>query len=117
MNSKKSILIFSNIFPNPDNENKGIFIKQLTDSLANHYNITVVSPVAVNPLTFLIDIFRKSNTNGIKQSAKQMISKIVKGNALVVGNLMHTGQHGIYFMDHGFSQSDYLNQKELALNA
>ncbi len=63
------------------------------------------------------DIFRKSNTNGLKQFAKQMISKIVKGNALVVGNLMHTGQHGIYFIDHAISQSDYLYQIEKALNA
>lgn len=62
------------------------------------------------------DIFRKSSKSTIKQFAKQLISKFVKGNTLVVGNLMHTGQHGIYFNDNEISQSDYLNQLDKALD-
>ena len=61
------------------------------------------------------DIFRKSSNSALKEFAKQLVSKIDKGNALVVGNLMHTGQHGIYFNEKEISQSDYLNQLEKAL--
>ena len=61
------------------------------------------------------DIFRKSSSSTLKQFAKQLVSKIVKGNALVVGNLMHTGQHGIYFNESEVSQNDYLSQLEKAL--
>ncbi|WP_396602593.1 GNAT family N-acetyltransferase [Algibacter sp. R77976] len=61
------------------------------------------------------DIFRKSNQNAIQQLAKQLVSKIVKGNALVIGNLMHTGQHGIYFYENEISQTEYLSQLEKAL--
>lgn len=62
------------------------------------------------------DIFRKSSNNTLKQFGKQLVSKIVKGNALVVGNLMHTGQHGIYFNQNDISQNDYLNQLEKVLD-
>jgi len=63
------------------------------------------------------DIFRKTSSNPLKQVAKQLVSKIVKGNALIVGNLMHTGQHGMYFNNHMILQADYLNQLEQALEA
>ena len=62
------------------------------------------------------DIFRKNGSGSLKQLAKQLVSKIVKGNALVVGNLMHTGQHGIYFNNNQISQTDYLNELEKALD-
>jgi len=62
------------------------------------------------------DIFRKSSSSALKQFAKQLVSKIVKGNALVVGNLMHTGQHGIYYNENEISQNDYLSQLEKALD-
>ncbi|PWH83918.1 GNAT family N-acetyltransferase [Algibacter marinivivus] len=62
------------------------------------------------------DIFRKNGSDSLKQLAKQLVSKIVKGNALVVGNLMHTGQHGIYFNDNQINQTDYLKELEKALD-
>ncbi|MGB5418330.1 GNAT family N-acetyltransferase [Algibacter sp.] len=62
------------------------------------------------------DIFRKSSNNTLKQLGKQLVSKIVKGNALVVGNLMHTGQHGILFNENEISQNDYLSHLEKALD-
>lgn len=62
------------------------------------------------------DIFRNNGANTLKQFAKQLVSKIVKGNALVVGNLMHTGQHGIYFKNESISQNDYLSQLEHAID-
>lgn len=62
------------------------------------------------------DIFRKTSNSILKQFAKQLVSKIVKGNALVVGNLMHTGQHGVYYNESDISQTDYLVQLEKALD-
>ncbi|WP_034042412.1 hypothetical protein [Wocania ichthyoenteri] len=64
---------------------------------------------------YLDDIFRKTSSSIIKQTAKQIVSKIIKGNALIVGNLMHTGQHGIYFDIQHISQKEYLKQLEKAL--
>lgn len=63
------------------------------------------------------DIFRRHEKGNLKQVAKQLVSKIVKGNALVVGNLMHTGQHGIYFNRSKISKTEYLNALERALDA
>jgi len=54
------------------------------------------------------DIFRRTSKNGVKRIAKQLTAKIVKGNAIVVGNLMHTGQHGLFFLQKEISQIDYL---------
>ena len=65
---------------------------------------------------YLDDIFRKTSNNIFKQIAKQLVSKIVKGNALIVGNLMHTGQHGLFFLEEDLSQSDFLNTIHKALN-
>lgn len=62
------------------------------------------------------DIFRKSSSSALIQFAKHLVSKIVKGNALVVGNLMHTGQHGIYYNENEIPQNDYLGQLEKALD-
>ena len=54
---------------------------------------------------YVNDVFRKTSNQFFKRCGKVLISKIVKGNALIVGNLMHTGQHGLYF------NSDYLTQE------
>ncbi len=43
------------------------------------------------------DIFRKQSDSQIKELGKRLAAKFLKGNAIVVGNLMHTGQHGLYF--------------------
>ncbi|WP_053990684.1 GNAT family N-acetyltransferase [Mangrovimonas sp. TPBH4] len=48
---------------------------------------------------YLEDIFRNPDDHCLEQRFKNMVSKVLKGNVLVVGNLMHTGQHGIYFND------------------
>ncbi|TWO34021.1 GNAT family N-acetyltransferase [Seonamhaeicola sediminis] len=57
---------------------------------------------------YLDDVFRRTSNNKLKQIGKQLVSKFVRGNALVVGNLMHTGQHGIYFNSEKISQDDFL---------
>ncbi len=58
---------------------------------------------------YLDDIFRNTSSNSFKQMAKTIVSKIVRGNALVVGNLMHTGQHGLFFIKEEINYQDYLN--------
>lgn len=64
---------------------------------------------------YVDDVFRRTSNNTLKQISKRLISKIVKGNALVVGNLMHTGQHGMFFLENEISQIDYLNNIHKAL--
>ncbi|WP_298893649.1 GNAT family N-acetyltransferase [uncultured Psychroserpens sp.] len=58
---------------------------------------------------YLDDVFRKTSNQFFKRCGKILISKIVKGNALIVGNLMHTGQHGLYFNSDALSQDEFLN--------
>ncbi len=58
---------------------------------------------------YLDDVFRKTSNQFFKRCGKVLISKIVKGNALIVGNLMHTGQHGLYFNSEAIHQDNYLN--------
>ncbi len=65
---------------------------------------------------YLDDVFRKKTTYCIKQFAKDTISSIVKGNALVVGNLIHTGQHGIYFNAEQITQDEYLETLNHGIN-
>ncbi len=59
---------------------------------------------------YLDDVFRKTSNKFFKRCGKVLISKIVKGNALIVGNLMHTGQHGMYYNSERITQDIYLNQ-------
>ncbi len=65
---------------------------------------------------YLDDVFRKTSDNPLKRIAKTLVARIVKGNGLVVGNLMHTGQHGLYYNKKTISQSLYLNQIFKAIN-
>ena len=57
---------------------------------------------------YLKDMFRKNNSSVLKTFFKNVISTVLKGNILVIGNLTHTGQHGIYFNDNKISPEDYL---------
>ncbi len=57
---------------------------------------------------YLEDIFRNYKDSCQRQKFKHFISKFLKGNMLVVGNLMHTGQHGFYFDSNLISQLDFL---------
>ena len=55
--------------------------------------VTIVQRVQL----YLNDIFRNQEDTRIRERFKNAISRVLKGNILVVGNLTHTGQHGIYF--------------------
>ena len=59
---------------------------------------------------YLEDIFRNYKDSCYQQKFKHFVSKFLKGNMLVVGNLMHTGQHGIYFDSNILSQKSFLEE-------
>ena len=65
---------------------------------------------------YIDNVFRRTSTNYFKHLAKNLISKIVKGNALVVGNLMHTGQHGLFFVSEDISHEAFLQEVYNAIN-
>ena len=46
---KKHVLIVSNLYPNRDEPNRGIFIKQLTEDLNQEFDISVLCPVPWRP--------------------------------------------------------------------
>ena len=57
---------------------------------------------------YLDDVFRNTSDNALKRVTKHIMAKVVRGNTLIVGNLMHTGQHGLYFNPEIIGQSSYL---------
>ncbi len=56
---------------------------------------------------YLKDMFRDTKVSCVKTFLKDTISKVLKGNILVVGNLTHTGQHGMHFNSEEISKSDF----------
>ncbi|TYA52192.1 GNAT family N-acetyltransferase [Formosa maritima] len=64
---------------------------------------------------YLKDIFRNETDTFLVANFKNFVSKLLKGNLLVVGNLTHTGQHGLYFNLNKISQNEFLNQIYLAI--
>ncbi len=54
------------------------------------------------------DMFRSEPNSKLKAILKDSISSILKGNILVVGNLTHTGQHGIFFEQEHISLPQFL---------
>ncbi|OBQ51959.1 GNAT family N-acetyltransferase [Tamlana sp. s12] len=56
---------------------------------------------------YLKDMFRKTEVSCVKEFFQQHISKVLKGNVLVVGNLTHTGQHGMFYDKNTISFSVY----------
>tara|TARA_R110000868_G_scaffold173829_2_gene410220 strand:+ start:7528 stop:8688 length:1161 start_codon:yes stop_codon:yes gene_type:complete len=59
---------------------------------------------------YLKDMFRHDNASCFKEFVRNTLSKVLKGNILVVGNLTHTGQHGIFFNPFEISQAIFLNK-------
>lgn len=58
---------------------------------------------------YLKDMFRKAEVSCLKEYLQDKVSKVLKGNILVVGNLTHTGQHGLYFQSEKIQQKEFLN--------
>lgn len=51
--NKQSITVISNLYPNCVETTKGLFIKQLTDSISKKADVTVIAPLPFNPLDLL----------------------------------------------------------------
>ncbi|TBN04049.1 GNAT family N-acetyltransferase [Hyunsoonleella flava] len=58
---------------------------------------------------YLKDMFRDTRVSCVKTFLKDTVSKLLKGNILVVGNLTHTGQHGLYFDSESISNHEFYN--------
>ncbi|MEW4922340.1 GNAT family N-acetyltransferase [Algibacter sp. 2305UL17-15] len=59
---------------------------------------------------YLKDMFRDTKVSCIKTFLKENISKVLKGNILVVGNLTHTGQHGMFFSAEKVSKTQFYEE-------
>lgn len=57
---------------------------------------------------YLKDMFRQTKVSCVKSFFQDLVSKVLKGNVLVVGNLTHTGQHGLFFNQDKISQPQFL---------
>lgn len=66
---------------------------------------------------YLKDMFRITSNSKWKTAVRSLLSKVLKGNILVVGNLMQTGQHGMYFDENQLSQTEYVTTLFKALDA
>lgn len=65
---------------------------------------------------YLKDMFRNTTVPCVKTFFKDLVSRVLKGNILVVGNLTHTGQHGLFFKKVAISQSDFFREIFSALD-
>ncbi|GAA4891620.1 hypothetical protein GCM10023311_15030 [Flaviramulus aquimarinus] len=65
---------------------------------------------------YLKDMFRQTKVSCVKTFSQDLVSKVLKGNILVIGNLTHTGQHGLFFQKEQISQSQFFEAIFSALN-
>lgn len=63
------------------------------------------------------EIFRTRASSKIPSILRAMAFKLLNGNVLVVGNLMHTGPHGFHFNSDKITQAAFLNIIFKALDA
>ncbi len=81
------------------------------------HNTLVGIAIVQHVQLYLNDMFRPTPTKCITDVVKKVIFKVLRGNILVVGNLMHTGQHGIHFNSSKIDYNNFLNSLYKALNA
>lgn len=106
---------------------KSPFLKALENSSPNNISTHFLGVFSSETLVgiaiiqrvemYFEDVFRKTSNKFFKRCGKILISKIVKGNALIVGNLMHTGQHGLYFNSKEITQDEFLDTISQGLKA
>ncbi len=65
---------------------------------------------------YLKDMFRTSASSVFKEFIRNNLSKILKGNILVVGNMTHTGQHGVFIDTNKIDQREFLDALFKAIN-
>lgn len=95
------------------------FLKALEYSCPKNFNTNYVAIFNDNTLVgitiiqrvklYLDDVFRNPTDNALKRLTKALIASVVRGNALIIGNLMHTGQHGLYYNTKMISQTLFLD--------
>ena len=78
-------------------------------------DVLVGAAVTQRVQLYLHDMFRKTDTSCFKNYVRDLISKILKGNILVIGNLTHTGQHGLFFKRNEISQEAFFKITQTAL--
>ena len=66
--------------------------------------ITIVQLVQL----YVKNMFRRSSSSSIKTFFRDIFSSVLKGNILVIGNLTHTGQHGIVYLNEEINSREYL---------
>lgn len=66
--------------------------------------------VAQRVRLYLKDMFRKRQVNCFKEFFRDSISKMLKGNILVVGNITHTGQHAMFCNAQEITISDFYSE-------
>ena len=59
---------------------------------------------------YLKDMFRHEGATRFKEALQNTLSKFLKGNILVVGNLTHTGQHGLFVDQTKISQTQFIKK-------
>lgn len=85
--------------------------------LGVYKNDTLVAIAVIQRVeVYYEDIFRKSNVSFWANLGKRLVSKIVRGNALVVGNLMHTGHHGFAYDPNLIHMREFLETIKQALS-
>ena len=62
------------------------------------------------------DMFRSDRVPYFKRIARNIISCVLRGHILVLGNLTHTGQHGYGFDINKISTEDFFKSISLAMN-
>ncbi|SFZ90172.1 Acetyltransferase (GNAT) domain-containing protein [Flaviramulus basaltis] len=79
-------------------------------------NLLVGVAIVQRVQLYLKDIFRQTKISCVKTFFQDVVSKVLKGNILVVGNLMHTGQHGIFFNKEIISKTQFFEAVFSALS-
>jgi len=64
---------------------------------------------------YLQDMFRQTKVSCVKTFIRDIVARILKGNILVIGNLTHTGQHGLFFDISELNQNEFFKLINTAL--
>ena len=81
------------------------------------YKDDILVGIAVVQLVklFLNDMFRQQHKGSFKEFLRRRVASFIKGCVLVLGNIMHTGQHGVLFNEKQISASNFLVEINKAL--
>jgi len=69
-----------------------------------------VAKAVFQHIKFVLDADNKDKKGVFKTIIKNVIKLIAKGNLLVLGNLIQTGQHGYFFDDNQINSADFFKQ-------